>query len=66
MRYGGVYITQTTGDDDASKLGARLLKGRARFADSLWGRHREIIINLGDVSAIELFDADGQEALKDG
>jgi hypothetical protein len=69
MRDGGVFITQAHGEDqDAKNLGARMLAGGgALFSDSFWKRGpRELLVNLADVSVIELYaDGDGQEAAGD-
>ena len=57
MRNGGCYITRIFRDgDDIQTFKARLNGGVGLFEDDLWGKHRQLAVNLSDVSAIEIID----------
>ncbi len=58
MRSGGVFITEIYREGDTiSSLGKRMVAGGfAIFEDKLWGKSRQLAINLADVSVIEIIE----------
>ena len=56
LRGGGVLITQFNEEegDNIINLAKRMSSGFATFQDKLWGRYRELAVNLADVSIIEI------------
>lgn len=64
FRNGGIIISQIKNDSyTPANIGQRMSAGGFISAsDSFWGKPREVVINLADVSAVILSDAPGGEA----
>ena len=53
MRNGGIYVSQTDAANTPISIGQRLTSGGFIVCeDTFWDKHRQLIINLADVSAV--------------
>lgn len=59
LRNGGTVVTKVSDSHTIEQLGRSMaMGGFVAGRDSLWGRKRQLAINLSDVSIVELIDED--------